>query len=69
MIFCYTATSDSGTDIIINDRQKEYPSKAVCQDGCEFADYDSKTKKAKCSCDAKESPSSFADMKIDKKNY
>ena len=65
--FCYTATSDSGTDITLKDRQKEYPSKAVCQDGCEFSDYDYNTKKAKCSCDAKESASSFKDMKIDKK--
>ena len=65
----YRATSDSGSDISIKDRQNEYPSKAVCQDGCEFSDYDYNSKKAKCSCDAKESASSFKDMKIDKKNY
>ena len=64
---CYTATSDSGTDISLKDRKNEYPSKAVCQDGCEFSDYDYNSKKAKCSCDAKESASSFKDIKIEKK--
>ena len=64
--FCYTATSDSGTDITLKDRKNEYPSKAVCQDGCDFVDYDYNIKKAKCSCKAKESSASFSDMKIDK---
>ena len=64
---CYTAISDSGTDISLKDRKNEYPSKTVCQDGCDFVGYDSNTKKAKCSCEPKESSSSFADMEIDKK--
>ena len=64
---CYTATSNNGTDIIIKDRQNEYPSLAVCQDGCDFFDYNYNLKKAICSCHAEESSSSFADMKIDKK--
>ena len=37
--FCYTTTSDNGTDITLEDRKNEYPSKAVCQDGCDFNDY------------------------------
>ena len=36
--FCDTATSDSGTDITIKDRKDEYPSKALCQDDCDFVD-------------------------------
>ena len=64
--FCYTATSDSGTDITLKDRKNEYPSKAVCQDDCDFDGYNDTSKKAKCSCVAKKSSSSFADMKIDK---
>ena len=64
--FCYTTTSDSGTDITLEDRKNEYPSNAACQDGCDFADYNHTLKKAKCSCNAKESSSSFKDMKIDK---
>ena len=63
---CYTATSDSGTDISLEDRKNEYTSNAACQDGCVFADYNNTLKKAKCSCEAKESSSSYEDMKIDK---
>ena len=37
--FCYSATSDNGTDISLNDRKNEYPSRAVCQDDCDFVDY------------------------------
>ena len=66
---CYTAISDYGTDISLEDRKKEYidGNKMVCQENCDFSEYDSNTKKAKCLCNAQESSSSFADMKIDKK--
>ena len=55
-------------DIALKDRQNEYLFDGVCQNGCDFVNYDYDTKKVKCSCDAKESSSSFAFMKIDKKN-
>ena len=63
---CYTATSDSGTDISLKDRKNEFikGNKTVCQDDCDFADYDYTTQKAKCSCKVKESTSSIFDMKI-----
>ena len=64
--FCYTTTSENGTDISLSDRKNEYASVAVCQDDCTFVDYNYTTKKAVCSCKAKESSSSFADMKINK---
>ena len=64
--FCYTATSDHGTDITLKDRKNEYPSKAACQDDCDFVSYNYTTKKDKCSCKTKESSQTFADMKIDK---
>ena len=65
---CYTSTSDSGTDILLSDRKNEYinGNKAVCQDGCDFIKYDYETLKAICSCDIKESSSSFASMNINK---
>ena len=62
---CYTATSDNGTDITLEDRKNEYSSKTVCQDDCDFVNYNYTSKKAKCSCIPKQSSSSFADMKID----
>ena len=65
--FCYTTTSENGTDITLKDRKSEYTSIAVCQDDCSFISYNYTIKKAICSCDAKESSSSFAAMKIDKK--
>ena len=55
---CYTATSDSGTDISLNDRKKEYiqdSNRTVCQDDCDFTDYNYKTTKLNCSCKIKES--------------
>ena len=65
---CYLATSDGGTDIILKDRKKEYieGNKSVCQDDCDFSDYDYNKQKANCSCKVKESSSSFKDMNINK---
>ena len=53
---CYTSTSDYGTDIILDDRKKEFidKNKAVCQEECVFSEYDYDTKRAKCSCKVKE---------------
>ena len=65
---CYIATSENGTDISLEDRKKEYinGNKMVCQDDCDFSEYDSNIKKAKCLCKPKESSTSFIDMKINK---
>ena len=63
---CSSATSESGADIIIKDRQKEYINKTVCQDDCDFNNYNDKSQKAKCSCKAKKSSFSFIDMNINK---
>ena len=65
---CYVSSSDSGTDIILKDRKEEFikGNKTVCQNGCDYKDYDYKNKKVQCSCDVKESSDNFADMKIDK---
>ena len=65
---CYTATSDSGTDISLKDRKIEFieGNKSVCQDDCDFSGYDFQTQKAKCSCKVKEKTTSILDMKINK---
>ena len=65
---CYPSTSEKGTDIILKDRQKEYieENKTVCQDDCDFVDYNYSTKKINCSCKVKEMPLSILDMKINK---
>ena len=65
---CYTSTSDSGTDISLEDRKIEFVegNKGICQEDCIFLEYNYTSKKAKCSCKVKESSSSFANMKINK---
>ena len=65
---CYTATSDSGTDITLNDRKKEFveKNKTVCQDDCIFSEYDNKNQKTRCLCDVKKSSSSIENIRIDK---
>ena len=66
---CYISSSDSGTDITLKDRKEEFikGNKIICQDGCDFSNYDYENKKAQCSCDVKESSDNYADMTIDKK--
>ena len=63
---CYKSKSDSGTDIILTDRKEEFIDEkmTICQDGCDFTDYDYKYQQAKCSCDIKESSDNYADMNI-----
>ena len=65
---CYSSTSDSGTDISLKDRQKEFVkgNKTICQEECDFSDYNYGTKRAICSCEVKESYDSFADMNINR---
>ena len=38
----------------------------VCQEDCQFTDYDYEISVAKCSCDVKETPKTIAEMNIDK---
>ena len=65
---CYTTTSEDGTDISMKDRKIDFVNKdrVVCQEGCIFSEYDYENHNAKCKCNAKQSPQSIADMKIDK---
>ena len=63
---CYITTSESGTDISLKDRKKEYVNKAICQEDCNFFDYNYNILKAICSCKLKESFSSLANMTINK---
>jgi len=63
---CSTATSEGGTDIIHEDRKKEYITKTVCQNDCEFNNYNNTSQKAVCSCKVKESSSSFDFMNINR---
>ena len=68
---CSKFTTDSGTDIILNDRRNDIYSLAnnisLCQKGCNFQYYNFKLNQAKCKCQIVEKTSfisDFNDIKI-----
>ena len=65
---CYTTTSEDGTDIPLKDRQTNFikEDKIICQEDCIFTYYNYNISVAQCSCNVKETPSSIADMNINK---
>ena len=65
---CYKSTSNYGTDISLKDRREDFINKnqTVCQDDCDFINYNYTTQKANCSCKFKFSSFSFADIHINK---
>ena len=65
---CYKSTSNYGTDISLKDRREDFINKnqTVCQDDCDFINYNFTTQKANCSCKFKFSSFSFADIHINK---
>ena len=68
---CSKATSESGTDICLKDRQNEFVvnNMSLCEENCEFIDYNYTIKKAICSCEIKlEIPKDY-DIKFDKKDF
>ena len=50
---CNTTTSESGTDITLNDRKEEFLHKnlSLCDNNCQFVGYNTETKQVKCECD------------------
>ena len=52
---CYTYTSSDGTDISLLDRKKDFVNKnlTVCEEDCDFIDYNYTIEKATCSCKVK----------------
>ena len=61
-------TSEKGTDKILSDRQNDFVEKnmTVCEENCDFTDYDVTQKKAICSCYVKVKLPLINDVKIDK---
>ena len=52
---CYTYTSEDGTDISLSDRKKDFIKNnlTVCEEDCDFSEYDYSYGKAICSCKVK----------------
>ena len=65
---CFTYTSESGTDITLSDRQKEYANYnfSLCEDNCKYVKYNYTTKYATCDCEAKEDINVEDDLIFDK---
>ena len=66
--YCYTLTSDMGTDICLKDRRNEFIEKnlTLCEENCFLIDYDDINGKAKCSCEIKINIPLLGDIKFDK---
>ena len=69
---CTTYTTEDGTDLVLVDRMNIYQDNAqnvyLCQEGCEFIQYNETTKKSKCNCNIqnKLSTMDIKDIKFDK---
>ncbi len=66
---CYSMSTETGTDQPLKDRQDEFVNNniSVCEEGCEFSEYNNETKRAKCSCYTKLELPLISEIKIDKK--
>ena len=69
---CTTYSTENDTDLVLVDRMKIYHDNAqnvyLCQEGCEFVQYNETTKKSKCNCNVKNKLSTMdiKDIKFDK---
>ena len=64
---CNTYTTESGTDIILKDRRKEYTDNnmALCESNCKYNGYNATTKKVDCQCKSKNMLTLFSKINID----
>ena len=65
---CHTLTTDSGTDKSLEDRRNEYKKNnmSVCEENCDFTEYNTESKKAICSCYTKIIFPLISEIKVDK---
>ena len=65
---CYTFTSIRGTDEILKDRRNDYKNNniSICEEDCDFTEYNTNTKKAICSCFVKVTLPLISEIKVDR---
>jgi len=65
---CYTFASENNIDISLKDRRNEFVNNnmLVCEEDCEFIEYDNTTKKVSCSCPVKMKLPLISEIKVDK---
>ena len=68
---CFPYTTVTNTDIILEDRRKEYINNnlSLCENNCEYSSYNSKNKKVACKCFIKKKFTSLDDIKIDSSKF
>ena len=65
---CNQFTTSNGNDIFLDDRKIEYyPDETLCEDGCNFLQYNYDTKKITCQCDYKSNADNYENV-VFKKN-
>ena len=62
---CYPHSNENGADVILVDRKNEFIDNnlTLCDDDCEFKEYDSINEKAICKCKVKKSMDDISDIK------
>ena len=67
---CSKTTTENDTDIILKDRRNQFIDKnmSLCEDNCEFINYNKENKKVKCECEIKTLLSFVDEIKIGKNN-
>ena len=65
---CFTLTSENGTDKPLKERQNEFIKNnlSLCEENCDFGEYNNDTKKAVCSCFTKVKLPLISEIKVDK---
>ena len=68
---CSTTTSESGTDITLNDRRNEFVDNkmSLCEENCELIDYNTNKEKALCSCEIKTKITPDHDIKFNETDF
>ena len=65
---CNPYTTENYTDITLNDRKNKYNKNnmGLCENNCEFSEYNNNTKKVSCNCKPKNTFKKIFDIDIDK---
>ena len=68
---CSVYTTDDGTDIIILDRKKEFNENNMflCENNCNYTNYNSTSKKSQCICEVKSKIYSISDIIDNKEKF
>ena len=62
---CNQYTTNSNKDAYLEDRKKDYyPNLELCEEGCNFVEYNQETEKITCQCDYKSTTDNYENIKL-----